>query len=499
MEDFIDLSLADIMGYRQVGPARLTVTSPKQQRSNPASPPVEEPEFHYSSTNFASPPMMSSSAFDFDQVQVPAPNHNLQLNSPRVTSPRASNMNAKTPKKSSPDKKNADKHASKHATSKHATSKPNASSTSPPDAVDVREFRKLEKSVLEMKKYIKLWVRREGLTRVACAKHIQRLYRGWAARRSVGARNLSLRRKERSLSRSKGSKLKTESAYFDSMDKGDAPIQNASLDPNVKVISMAEYNNLRAEVRASTEIAAVAKFHVTQVQDENAVLKSRLEKYETKFKGLEDVVHLLLKEVAHLSGEDSKQLEKVSSDQGSVASGGDSGSSSVVPPASIETMTRAKSPPLMEEVEDKEGRWIETLDPKTGLVYYFNEFTHETKWLPPEEGVVSRLDPGVLAAAAQSPAPPSTGRDSLTPISKPAWQRAGDDDEDEDEEDEDEDGGARDEEEEERVAVKGTPVPLVGMRTAYADNNSPLFSPASGTPGYGVRKDEVNNSGATNN
>jgi hypothetical protein len=117
---------------------------------------------------------------------------------------------------------------------------------------------------------------------------------------------------------------------------------------------------------------------------------------------------------------------------------------------------------------------LAALDPKTGLIYYFNEFTHETKWLPPETGDVLELKPDVLAAAAPS------GRDSITPVSKPAWQQAGD----EEEEEEGVGGGEDSEEEEEAESTVADETPgktvssLVNLRTPYAANSPLLFSPA---------------------
>ncbi|GMI19556.1 hypothetical protein TeGR_g9048, partial [Tetraparma gracilis] len=83
------------------------------------------------------------------------------------------------------------------------------------------------------------------------------------------------------------------SVYFNSMDEDD--------------VDAPDVNSLRAEVRAATEIAAVAKFHSEQARDETEQLKAQLEKQQEKFRSLEEVVHLLMKEVAHLSHDNTSE------------------------------------------------------------------------------------------------------------------------------------------------------------------------------------------------
>ena len=421
----VDLSLATELGYHQMGSIKVSVTSPKSTDN------VTEPvDYNYSHTNFSSPPMKSSSAFDFEE----------QLQKQRPL--------------------------------QEITIKKSSSKTSPKSApVDPKAFHRLEKQVNNMQKYVKTWIRREGRDRSLAAIRVQSVYRGWFDRKSVAGHRMA--RVMQASNARKGSVYfdapnarrsvtRKGSVYFNSVDEGESHTEAHTV-----TIGVDEYSNLRAEVRASTEIAAVAKFHVTQVQDENRVLETKLTKMAAKFASLEEVVHLLLKEVAHLSEDNKNEKERVFSDQGSV----------------LESSPPASPPPASPAPRGKgsDGRWMETLDPKTGLVYYFNEFTQETKWLPPDgaEDKVVTMEPGVLAAASKSPLAPKP-RDSITPVSKPAWQRGAegweDDDDEEDGEDEEEDGP---------VTVAETPS-LMSMRTPYAAN-SPIFSPQTG---YGLKKEE---------
>ena len=51
---------------------------------------------------------------------------------------------------------------------------------------------------------------------------------------------------------------------------------------DTKTITIQEFNSLRAEIRAATEIAAVSKFHVKEVEDQNKILEGTVKQQQER-------------------------------------------------------------------------------------------------------------------------------------------------------------------------------------------------------------------------
>ena len=181
------------------------------------------------------------------------------------------------------------------------------------------------------------------------------------------------------------------------------PIYESDIDS--KTVTIQEFNALRAEIRAATEIAAVSKFHVKSVEDKNIALLSKVKLQGERIDGLEEVVRLLLKEVSSLGARSKSAatqalLSRAASPPGTIRT--DSYSPYPPHPSSPSPASSdfqgASPPPLSSTTPGEKTTWVEALDPKTGLIYYFNPSTHSTSWLPPSDADVQEISASDLQA-----------------------------------------------------------------------------------------------------
>ena len=473
MEQHIDLSLAQEMGYYsssditlKLSDAALSPTSAQRLKKTKAKSGRQGP--------VQSPPMKCFSAFHFDGQED-------SENVPKQPSVQASNV------------------------TKDSRQEEVAQVKAPPMPrklfAPLRDFKKLQDTVNHMKKYHKLWVKRDAVARKHSAKVLQRYMRGfltrafllnksslpsssailkaWAYRRRnpqafnmsplvqapppppaptpalptaptpVPAPTLALPTAPTPVPASAPAyapdtmkaailtrKKKHSSVYFDTTEEVSSPNrkhlqsvyydssnvqeeEEQEQDPTIVTLSQHEYNSLRAEVRAATEIAAVAKFHSQRLEKD-------LKMQQDKFASLEEVVHLLLKEVAHLGHEDKKSMSKslrkhragnISMDELDVEStplppAKSTSKSPTTTPPPPQSPHPGPLPPTPKHLRKDEATWHETLDEKTGLIYYFNEVTQETSWLPPENAKIVEMDAlevsGALSPTLSSPTSPSS-------------------------------------------------------------------------------------------
>ena len=461
MEQHIDLSLAHEMGYYSSSDITLKLTtSPKSsQRGNQLQGMNRQggPD-----APLQSPPIESFSAFRFEDN--PSDIENAGRSSRQPTSERPSPP---------PLHKSPDLPPPKFDASKQPKEPPMPRKLFAP----LRDFKKLQATVNHMKKYHKMWVKRDALSRKFSALVIQCYARGYITRSSLLAKSSlpsssallkawAYRRRNpqafkppspqpspqedppeekytpppaqehappttKAVIMSK--KKKHSSVYFDTDDSQLPPSRadtgraqsvyydpsNEQDEPDMLMVSQHEFNSLKAEVRAATEIAAVAKFHSQRLEKE-------LKAQQDKFASMEEVVHLLLKEVAHLGHEEkkvmSRSLRKAQKGQISMddfldvdrtpeqkknplgastisvtsATSAISATSisSVPTPPPPKTPHPGPLPPTPKSSRSPDAAiWMETLDEKTGLIYYFNAETSETSWLPPDGAKIVEVSP----------------------------------------------------------------------------------------------------------
>ncbi|GMH50642.1 hypothetical protein TrRE_jg2369 [Triparma retinervis] len=482
MEQHIDLSLAHEMGYYSSSDITLKLSDSALSPTSAAQRLKKKGKSGRREKIIQSPPMTSFSAFHFDDKE---------------------------------DENDSSKQQSVKAVEVAQVVSQVAQVKAPPLPrrlfAPLRDFKKLQDTVNHMKKYHKLWVKRDAVARKHAAKVLQRYLRGfltrtfllsksslpsssailkaWAYRRrnpkafkapppapvfapdlapaptptptptpvpapaptyasdTTKATILSKKKKHSSVYfdtaddeevSSPPNRSHLQSVYYDSSNVQEEEGQNQ--DPAVVTLSQHEYNNLRAEVRAATEIAAVAKFHSQRLEKD-------LKMQQEKFASLEEVVHLLLKEVAHLGHEDKKTMSKALRKHraGNISMDELDVEATPIPTKSLASPTTTPPPPQSPHPgplpptpkhlgKDGATCWHETLDEKTGLIYYFNEKTQETSWLPPENAKIIEMDalevsgalspqfsppmsPASDTATSPSPSPSSSTTSNVTSLS----------------------------------------------------------------------------------
>ncbi|GMH51779.1 hypothetical protein TL16_g04233 [Triparma laevis f. inornata] len=261
MDQHIDLSLADSMGYYRGNDIMIKVSpgraSPLEKRS------AQRKEGGNLPGEMPSPPMPSFSAYNWDYEE-----------------------------EEKEVKKNYQVKAERQKVRKQPVAsllKDFASVTDLKKETRARE--KMQRNIEDMRRYFRCWIKRDSVARkYACVK-MQRWYRG------------SLQRK----------KMLRNSGYPDASEmliswanwwrRGRKKVVEKVVKEELRpeLLTFEEIASLRAEVRAATEIAAVSKYHTKSVEDENKILRSNLETLMERHERLEELVQLLLKEVSVLS------------------------------------------------------------------------------------------------------------------------------------------------------------------------------------------------------